>query len=209
MNVFVRDNNWQRALRDRILSPGFYGTYAMGGRYVFIDKGVLATKLQREFAVDTILQGREGAAVCIEEKIVRWPKRDEPYSAFTLETRSCTVPGREKDGWMKYGQADYLLYCFSNKDENALNCFLIDFPGLKEWFWPNVWKWPIHVTEQINRTECRIVPIAEVEANVRHWQYLATEPEFDVEKDGHDSYLKCLKAVRERKLNGGPGWEPK
>lgn len=175
MNVFWRDDMWQRTIRDRLLAPGFYGSYALDGRYVFIDKGKLATRMQREFAVDTIVQGKNGTAVCIEEKIVRWPKcRDEPYSAFTLETRSCTVVGREKDGWMKYGQADYLLYCFANKLENALHCYLIDFPALKEWFWPIHEQWPATVTEQINRTECRVVPIAEVESNVPCWPRLVT-----------------------------------
>jgi hypothetical protein len=175
MNKFVSDDMWQRGMRDRILAPGFYESYAVAGRYVFIDKGKLASQLQRQYAVDTILQGRNGAAVCVEEKIVRWPKyRTEPYSAFALETRSCTVPGREKDGWMKYGEADYLLYCFANKSETALDCYLIDFPALKEWFWPRHESWPATVTEQINRSECRKVPIRDVEANVRVWPKLVT-----------------------------------
>ena len=209
MNVFVRDNEWQKGLRDRILAPGFYGSYALGGRYVFIDKGALATKFQREYAVDTILQGKGGAAVCIEEKIVRWPKKDKPYSAFTLETRSCTVPGREKDGWMKYGEADYLLYCFANRTESALHCYLIDFPKLKEWFWPIVENWPITVTEQINRTECRVVPITEVEANVRCWSRLvATDDTYDANKDLAGSLDHGYQAVRDRMANGGAGWSP-
>lgn len=44
---FVRDNEWQRKVRDSVLAPGFYGSYAVDGRYVFIDKGRLATTLQR------------------------------------------------------------------------------------------------------------------------------------------------------------------
>src|ERR1044071_1908301 len=103
MSDFRRDDAWQKGMRDRILAPSFYKEYAVEGRYVFIDKGRLASTFQRRFAVDTILQGKDGQACCIEEKIVRWPERRKPYDAFTLETRSCTVPGHESPGWMEYG----------------------------------------------------------------------------------------------------------
>jgi hypothetical protein len=42
MNLFLRDDLWQRRMRDEILAPAFYGKYALNGRYVFIDKGRLA-----------------------------------------------------------------------------------------------------------------------------------------------------------------------
>src|SRR5882672_358665 len=70
---FHRDDDWQREVRNRLLAP-FYGRYSREGRYVFIDKGKLATILQRRYATDTILQARSGGAICLEEKIVRWPK---------------------------------------------------------------------------------------------------------------------------------------
>jgi hypothetical protein len=54
MKQWELDNEWQRGIRDRILAPGFYKKYAYDGRYVFIDKGALASKLQREYAVDTM-----------------------------------------------------------------------------------------------------------------------------------------------------------
>lgn len=165
---FDRDNDWQRRVRDQILAPGFYGTFATDGRYVLIDKGRLATQLQREFAVDTIVQGRNGAAVCIEEKIVRWPGR--VYAAYSLETDSCTVPGREKQGWMAYGQADYLLYCFQQED-GALDCHLIDFPKLRAWFWERVSDFPTFgPLRTLNRSAGRVVPIAMVRANVPVWR---------------------------------------
>jgi hypothetical protein len=172
------DDIWQRQMRDRILAPGFYGKYSADGRYVFIDKGRLAFHFQRELAVDTIVQRKDGGIVCIEEKIVRWPKRGHPYDAFTLETKSCTSPGREKTGWMMYGEADYLFYCFSNATEDELDCHLIEFPRLQKWFWDNIEaaNWPRTVTEQINRTECCVVPIAEVAANVKTRQYKITRP---------------------------------
>jgi hypothetical protein len=213
MNVFLRDDQWQRQIRDKILAPYFYGEYAIDGRYVFIDKGKLATRLQREYAVDTILQGKNGDAICIEEKIVRWPGanrgrlRENGYSAFTLETMTCTVPGRERKGWMEYGEADYLLYCFCNREETALNCYLIDFPALKDWFWPRIDTWSVTTTEQLNRSECRIVPIAEVEDSVPCWQRRAGP--YDGADDFSNSLNVGYSAIRDRMAAGGPGWEPK
>jgi hypothetical protein len=163
---FTRDNEWQRKVRDSVLAPGFYGSYATEGRYVFIDKGRLATTLQKRFAVDTILQGKDGVALCIEEKIVRWKGR--VYDAYTLETNSCTKPGFESDGWMKYGQADYLLYAFMRPDHLLVH--LIDFPKLQAWFWPLAETFSVFaMPDTLNRTTGRVVPIKQVEANVPLW----------------------------------------
>lgn len=111
------------------------------------------------------------AAVCIEEKIVRWPaSRGKPYDAFCLETRSCTVAGHESDGWMRYGQADYLLYCFQQR-EGSLDCHLIDFLKLQEWFWPREREFPsFGPLDTLNRTEGRKVPVKLVQAHVPSWR---------------------------------------
>lgn len=167
MNDFHRDNAWQRSVRDAVLAPGFYGHYAMQGRYVTVDKGRLAAALQRR-AVDTIVQGRDGAAICIEEKIVRWPGR--LYTAACLETKSCTVPGHESVGWMMYGEADFLLYCFQ-LEHGDLDCWLIDFPRLQEWFWPLEATFPkFQKTDTINRSAGRVVPLAAIQEAVPFWR---------------------------------------
>lgn len=167
MSDFARDNVWQRKVRDSVLAPGFYGTYAEEGRYVFIDKGRLATTLQKQYAVDTIVQGKNGAALCIEEKIVRWPGYD--YRAYTLETESCTKPGFESQGWMHYGQADYLLYAFVKPDRVLVH--LIDFPKLQKWFWPAVEAFEVFQMEKtLNESRGRKVPIDQVKANVPMWE---------------------------------------
>jgi hypothetical protein len=177
MNEFHVDDAWQRGVRDKVLAPGFYGEYAVEGRYVFIDRGRLAGLLQKRYAVDTIVQGRDGKAACIEEKIVRWPydrktgkPKDRPHTRFFLETESCTVPGHESNGWMVYGQADYLNYCFASRDESALTCWLIDFPELQTWFWEHVEEFRAHqMTDTVNRTCGRLVPIEAVRQNVKCW----------------------------------------
>lgn len=168
MNDFVSDDRWQKEMRDQVLAPGFYGSYAVEGRYVVMDKGRIAKEMQR-VAVDTIVQGADGTVVAIEEKIVRWPDRNEPYTAFALETQSCTVPGHESAGWMTYAEADYLLYCFAQRD-GSLICHLIDFPKLQDWFWKNDTKFNVFRMKTKNRTAGRLVPIVAVEQNVPTWR---------------------------------------
>ena len=169
MSDFHADDDWQKRIRDEILIPQFYRRQAVDGRYVLLDRGGLALRLQREFGVDTLFQANSGETVSVEEKIVRWP--GYAYTAFCLETHSCTVPGRESPGWMAYSAADWLLYAFATA-EGGLECHLIDLPRLRAWFWP------IH--EQfdtfgplptLNRTMGRKVPIADVHANVPTWAF--------------------------------------
>lgn len=161
MNNFYADDNWQRQVRNRTLAP-YYKNISHDGRFVFLDKGKLATRLQREFAIDTIIQGKGNSVVGIEEKIVRWPGYS--YSAYTLEVMSCTVPGREKKGWMYYSTCDYLLYCFVQSDLVSINAHLIPFKKLQDWFFDGdrYTYYRSSFTEQINRTETKIVPIDDV-----------------------------------------------
>lgn len=160
-NNFHNDDVWQRKKRDLYLVP-FYGKSAYG-RYVFMDKGRLSTFLQRKMAIDTIVQGKNGKVVSIEEKIVRWP--GYTYKSYCLETESCTVPGHESEGWMKYGKSDYLLYCFEQAN-GGLKCDLINFQKLCKWFWPIEETWPTFQMPTQNRTRGRKVPIDEVSNNV-------------------------------------------
>lgn len=155
MSRFHVDDSAQKRVRDLVLAPGFYGPFSKDGRYVFADKGRLAMTLQK-MAVDTIAQSRNGNMVCIEEKIVRWP--GYAYDALTLETMSCTVPGRESAGWMTYGNCDFLNYAMCQQDGNVL-CHFIDFPTLKDVFWPSIDQFKETITDQLNRTACRIVPL--------------------------------------------------
>ncbi len=174
-NDFQRDDKFQKDLRDRILAPDFYGKHAKGGRYVFIDKGRLATTFQKRFAVDTIVQGKNGAGLCIEEKIVRWPESNKPHMCFCLETDSCTVPGHESSGWMRYGKADFLLYCFQQQDLNSLACYLIDFPKLQAWFEPLQMNLPTFMmTDTLNRSRGRLAPIEQVCEAVPCWRRFAS-----------------------------------
>ncbi len=163
MSRFHTDDGLQKGVRDAVIGPGLYGPHSLDGRYIFLDKGRLATILQRRYSVDTILQTQSGEAVAIEEKIVRWP--GYKYDSLTLETKSCTVPGHESDGWMVYGDADWLNYAMCQEDGSVL-CYFIKFPELKDAFWRDVDLFQETRTTQHNKTVCRLVPLHWIHVNV-------------------------------------------
>lgn len=165
MNEFIRDDNWQRIQRNKILKP-YYKKICDEGRFVFLDKGKLADRLQREEAIDTVLQTRNNGVLGIEEKLVRYP--GYKYTAYTLETMSCTVQGREKEGWMYYSTCDYLLYGFIQEDSSCIDAHLIPFPKLQTWFFEDnrYLSYRPFITDQINHTETRVVPIKDVWAAI-------------------------------------------
>jgi len=164
MNDFERDNEWQVGVRDSVLAP-FYRDSCDGGRYVFIDKSRCSCLLQKRLAVDTVLQSKRGGSVCVEEKMTRFPRNGVPLVNFFLETMSCTKPGREKEGWMQYAEADYLLYGFQLTPETMdFEAWLIPFHELKTWFWMRADGFRLFVMPNtINRTAGRLVPIALVQ----------------------------------------------
>src|SRR5438105_6458083 len=110
---------WTRLMRDTFLSR-FYKKYSYDGRYVFVDKSDCSTLLQKELAIDTIMQYPK-SSVCIEEKIEQWPKNGRKRTNFALETDSCTVRGHERKGWMHYARADYLLDAFAYEGNSEMD----------------------------------------------------------------------------------------
>jgi hypothetical protein len=170
---FVAAAQWSRKMRETFLSH-FYGKYSVDGRYVYIDKSSCSTLLQKELAVDTIMQWpTPHTSICIEEKIVQWP--GYKYMNFALETESCTVPGRERGGWMRYAEADYLLYAFAYENDSGLDIYLIDFPKLRGWFWNLPVRYESHtMKETINHTRFEKVPIKDVVQAVLTARYLCT-----------------------------------
>lgn len=162
MSEFENDLKYSEEQRQKL--KDFYSIKAYEGRYIFVNKECSdISKILQENAVDTILQLSDKKEIYIEEKIVRW--KGKKYTGFTLETESCTVEGHEKDGWMKYGKFDYLLYGFTQENKSII-IYIIPFQKLKVWFWDNYDKYPITVTEQINKTKCRIVDIKDVKKYV-------------------------------------------
>lgn len=176
---FYSENRWQKSIRDKVLKP-YYQKISHEGRFVFSDKGKLSTILQREMAIDTIVQSKENSLLSIEEKIVRWP--GYIYEAYVFETWSCTNPGMERQGWMHYAECDCLLYCFIQADLRSLWIHSIPFKKLQDWFFSNdqYKNYRIFRTQQLNHTETRIVPITDV------WDAIpGCETMFVNEKDKH------------------------
>lgn len=158
--TFRDDMEWTRQMRDRYLIK-FYEQYS-NGRYVFIDGNSTCTDvLQKKLAVDTIYQARDGQLHYVEEKIERWPGYER--SNFALETESCTVQGREKDGWMRYAQSDLLLYGFALEDEEGIDLYTLRFQPLRRWFdGVNKRNYKQHTMDTLNRTRFWKVPITDV-----------------------------------------------
>ena len=164
MNHFATNDAWQREMRDVVLVPWYY-SFAFEGRFVLLDGSRTPAErlIQKQAGIDTIVQVRAyNEWTSIQEKIVAFPKNGRPYTAICLETDSCTIPGYESKGWMHYGCADRLLYCFETF-EHDLDCLDIDFHALRAWFWPRVTSFRTFRMEEENRTAGCVVPIADIE----------------------------------------------
>ncbi len=173
LHNFDVDHAWSCAKRDAYLKH-FYQKYSLDGRYVFIDKTACSTLIQKRLEVDTIMQSmKTGASFCIEEKIERWPMNGRPRTNFALETDSCTLPGKEQPGWMRYAKADYLLYAFETEQGN-LDTYFIDFPQLRSWFWRVQSRYQSYTMDTSNRTRFKKVPIRDVVQSIRTTRYLVT-----------------------------------
>ena len=169
-NRFTIDNEWQKEIRNNILVP-FYYENAKDGRFVLVDKGKFSEILQQEMSVDTVLQKENGEAISVEEKIVRWP--GYIYDSFVLETWSCTVKDNERKGWMYTARCDILFYCFVQENGMDVIAYSIPFRILQRWFFNGgrFEKYKQTITNQINHTECRIVPIVDVMRAIPQTKY--------------------------------------
>lgn len=171
MNDFLRDDRWQREVCDRILIPRFYDALDHCHYIVLDGANPLMRELQQRHGVDTICRVNGAQPELVEEKIVRW--RGRAYTAFALETISCTVEGREKLGWMHYSVADHLLYCFAlDEPVTQLDAYLIPFAPLRRWFAFHENEFPLFgPLPTLNGTAGRVVPIDAVRTHVRGVQH--------------------------------------
>lgn len=148
----------------------FYKHFCYDARFVCIgdlEKSPFSEYVQRTLKTDTVIQTSVHTSYGVEEKVVSWPANNQPYTAFFLETRSCTNPGHESPGWMITCQADMLLYAFEIRDLGLI-IYLLDFHRLKRWFEQEYLphlphpEYGLSVMPDENRTEGRLVSIAKV-----------------------------------------------
>lgn len=161
MSEFAHDDAWGKQVRDDLVLP-LYRRWCPEGRYVLADEGPVAERINKG-GVDTILQLPGNRIATVDEKIVRWP--GYVHDAYALEEWSCTVPGRERDGWMAHPGAAWLLYVFV-LDEAATSgeAHLIPFARLQKWFYERdrFAGYRTSTTDQVNRSQSRLVPVADV-----------------------------------------------
>ncbi len=155
----TRDDEWQKAVRDRLLVP-YYRKISHEEQFTCLD-GLDPSVLELQKRGDTIVRTKTTVKF-IEEKFVRWPGYE--YSAFALETKSCTNRGRQSEGWMATSKADVLAYVFVREQDREALVYFIPFPELKEWFEQHQHEYRVWRATYSNRTECRIVDISDVVA---------------------------------------------
>lgn len=127
------DDAWQRRVRDRLLSP-WYQQKASWHWFADREKGAVAVGLQ-DRGIDTLAIFKH-RLVSIDEKMARPPLYTKrPFPDYYLELKSRTVP-TETPGWMEYGRAEVVLYCFAYGDQDEpdrLDCRMLDAVRLKAW----------------------------------------------------------------------------
>lgn len=162
---FERDNQWMRGARERFLRP-FYMRHMAS--FEFIDSDV-----------DTIAVGKKtGKTLRIEEKLQRAPLKLERFDNYPLETMSCTVPGRERDGWMATSTADLIFFGFCDHRETTMDLHILDMPALKTWFWPGCDLFRRCVNPQINQSSACMVPFGIVPREIRLHRVLLFAPDY-------------------------------
>ena len=171
-DTYVERSKHSLMMRDKILVPQFYKKKF--DRYELMD-GPEHRQEQRQ-GIDAI--GWIGKKqFTFDEKIINWP--GYPYGAFALEDISNTITGA--DGWMRWGTALWLLYCFSNFDDTELTCYAIGFLALKAWFWEKLSEdpeaFPISRSREWNRTQVRVVDIDLVRNAVPTKYFVLTDPD--------------------------------
>ena len=171
-DTYVERSKHSLMMRDKILVPQFYKKKF--DRYELMD-GPEHRREQRQ-GIDAI--GWIGKKqFTFDEKIINWP--GYPYSAFALEDISNTITGA--DGWMRWGIALWLLYCFSNSNDTVLTCYAIDFQALKAWFWEKLREdqdaFPASRSREWNRTQVRVVDIDLVRNAVPTKYFVLTDPD--------------------------------
>lgn len=153
---FYDDDDWQRAMRDRVLINGFYMRYCDERKFIPNDaKTECARLMQQRLAIDMTIQ-KDGHRYEVEEKIVRDPGFH--YPTFFLETHhQNAAEGQPDKGWMRYGRSDILLYGMAKAD--VIDVYVIPFQPLRRWFSDREDTFKEYTIDNKKRTTGRLVPI--------------------------------------------------
>ena len=161
---FVVDDDWQRAMRDAFLVPHLY-EHRYKGHYELFDHDL---EMQSR-GIDTRCITGMGDHFTIDEKIVRFRRDGQPYTAFCVETHSCTREHHRSMGWLFYSEADFLLYCRMDAAEREMRIHMMHLSSLRRWFSERFEQFatfgPLPTK---NATFGRVVPFARLDASL-YW----------------------------------------
>lgn len=179
VNDFKRNAfDGEKHIKSRIL-PTLEKEFAVKGKVIYLRDSHCSLYIQKNVHIDAIADNGE-KSVGIEIKTVN--STEKYYTRLFAETRSCTLPGRESNGWMHINtkgesggsEADLLAYVFLRRNR-SLEMYVYDLPQFKQWFWQCVptCKWQLWTMPDQNMTEGYLVPLLEIQnAGIPTHRYL-------------------------------------
>ena len=166
-NNFAINEAEAREIEVRYLSYLYQYLAGPAGSYWFAQGADDGTRSLQQHGIDALVQ-KDGNWAWYENKIVHFPEQlSEPFHAFCFETLSCSISGRETNGWMHTCRADALTYAYEQKWEDLpvfYDVYVIqDMQKLKKWFWQlDLTRYRIHTEAEQNRGRSVLIPIVEV-----------------------------------------------
>jgi hypothetical protein len=155
--------------------------------------------------IDRVLTLSSGRTITVDEKV-----REKVWQDILLERWSDEE--RKIPGWVQKPLAcDFIAYAFVP----SATCYLFPTPTLQRAWRLKGLEW-IETRQEIRAqnkgyvTVSVAIPIQELlsaisDAMIVTW----SADEYDAQADIAGSFEEAYRAIRQRKANGGPGWEPK
>ena len=169
---FNTDNQFSK--HKDVLLKDYWGKISFEGRFVLTGSEFL----QKTHGIDVIIQTKNDESdIKIDTKHVRGN-----YTRLFIEELSCSVEGREKDGWLikENGHPDYIIHvmnplcskCYDDCNicdkpiRNNMIGYLSNFKKLRNWYLLNYKEDqfcnenPLFTNKQINKTTGRNIPVS-------------------------------------------------
>ena len=172
---FSSDNYFSKH-KDIMLKP-YFSRLAFEGRFILTNSEML----QKRLGIDAIIQiGNDFNEISIDTKHIAGD-----YNRLFIEEMSCSVEGREKEGWgiRKKGLPDYIMHVLhpacngcTHRGETCMMCnysfekhtapraYITSTSKLQQWYLPKmqngeIERYKLYTSTQINKTTGRNIPI--------------------------------------------------
>lgn len=161
-NNFHKDMERQLIARDKFITPLYYEMYGKD-RVVLLDDTEDKTehRFLQKAGVDTLIQksNKKWDIIGVDEKLDFHPFKKKRENFF-LEFMSCSLPGKETQGWMtKDTVCDVLLYCFIDQGLSGCQAYFFDFHDLKRWYEGNADKYKVATGNNVTYPMGSLIPI--------------------------------------------------